>query len=91
MAVKYLAKYCLELTQKHGHAAKWVLRYLKQNIDKSLYIVPKGELKLTAYAQANFGSDPLTKQSTTGMAIYLAGVLVHWKSVRQHFISLTDG
>lgn len=36
MSVNFLAKFCHQPTNKHWHAAKWVLRYLKQTIDKAI-------------------------------------------------------
>lgn len=62
---------------------------MKETQEKGFYVTPDTELLITAYADANFGNDPVTRKSVTGIAIYLGNALVHWKSVRQHFIALS--
>lgn len=89
MACNLLARASSQPKQKHWLAAKRVLRYLKQTIDLSLYLEPKGGLSLTAYVDANFASDTETRKSTSGMTLFLAGALVGWKTVKQRHVLLS--
>lgn len=46
-------------------------------------------MKLSAYTDASFAADPATRQSTSGMAIFLSNALIGWKLIRQKHLSLT--
>ncbi|XP_066477869.1 uncharacterized protein [Tiliqua scincoides] len=86
MVCNLLARASNQPTQRHWLAAKHILRYLKQTIDMSLYLEPKGDLRLTAYVDASFAADTETRQSTSGMALFLAGALIGWKTVKQRHV-----
>ncbi|XP_060103354.1 uncharacterized protein LOC132577579 [Heteronotia binoei] len=73
MATNQLARAVKEPRQCHWIAAKHVLRYLKHTLELSLYITPVKDLKVHAYADASFASDQSTRQSTTGLAIFMGG------------------
>ena len=87
IAVNLLSRNVCKPNEKHWQSAKRVLRYLK---NKQLYLEPKGELTIIAYADANYGSDIITRRSTSGMTVHLGGSLVNWKTARQKFISLSS-
>ena len=90
IAVNLLARNVSKPTERHWQAAKRVLRYLKETQNKELNLEPKGELRITAYADANYGNDVVTRRSTSGITVHLGGSIVNWKTARQKFISLSS-
>lgn len=84
-----LARMSSQPTQKNWLAAKRILRYLKQTIDLTLYLIPTENMELTAFVVASFASDTTTRQSTSGLTVFLAGSLMGWKSTTQRNIALS--
>jgi hypothetical protein len=74
-------------SKKHCQLPAHVFRYVKKTIDLCDVYGGKdynlGDLKLTAYADAAFADGPLTRYSTGGHVVTLAGGPVFWKSKRQ--------
>ena len=51
---------------------------------------PLTDLNLRTYADASFADDPLTRYSTGGHVIFIAGGPVLWKSKKQTFVTLSS-
>ena len=62
-------------TTTHWAAVKLILRYLKSTSDHGLVYKP-GELRLTAYADADYTGDSNDRRYTRGYCIYLGNNLV---------------
>lgn len=67
-------------------AVKRILRYIKGTIQQGLHFV-SGPLNLTAFANADWASDPVDRRSTTGFAIFLGHNLVSWCAKKQHTVA----
>lgn len=46
--------------------------------------------KLTAYVDSDFADDQDDRRSTTGVALFLAGGPVYWRSVKQTVVALSS-
>ncbi|GJY60089.1 ribonuclease H-like domain-containing protein [Tanacetum coccineum] len=99
----YQRKYYLELLHEYGllaarpvdipllentilNALK-VLRYLKGSPGCEVQFYKNSDLKLTAYADANWAKCPKTRKSVTGFCVFLGKTLISWKSKKQATIS----
>ena len=61
-------------------ACKRVLRYLKETQDYGLKFVKEGELKVTTFTDADWGSDLNDRRSTGAYCVYLGNNLISWSS-----------
>ena len=65
--------------ESHSEAVKCIIKYLRRT--KDLFLVYGGEeLKLQAYTNSSFQSDPDDSRSTFGFMFTLNGGAVSWKS-----------
>ena len=86
-AVNILSRYAASPQLSHLVAEMRVLRYLQGTKTLCLRMQPRGS-KLTAYADADWGSDKTTRKSTTGVLMQLGGSTVAWKTRKQSVIAL---
>lgn len=85
--VSKLSRYFNEPTEDHYNAAKRVLRYLQGTKDHGLvYFANNDDLKV--YVDADWGSDPENRKSTTGYVIKYQGSPISWKSKKQQTVAL---
>ena len=86
-SVSRLARYTHNPGPEHFQAAKEVLRYLAGTIDYAIKyeFANDGDksLRLLAYADADYGTDPDNARSTTGYVVLAGGGPISWKSARQ--------
>ncbi|SNX85370.1 related to retrotransposon protein [Melanopsichium pennsylvanicum] len=84
-AVGVLAQYMTQPSKEHFDAAQKVLHYLNQMQDICLrYGARKGEEQLLAHSNANWASNLTTqRKSSSGLAVFVHGSLVAWKSALQ--------
>ncbi|GJZ70827.1 hypothetical protein Tco_0634678, partial [Tanacetum coccineum] len=75
-AVCMYARYHAKPTEKHLHAVKWIVRYLKGTSDMGLWYSKDSCITLTAYADADHAECQDTRRSTSGSAQLLGGKLV---------------
>ncbi|GJU01657.1 hypothetical protein Tco_1111995 [Tanacetum coccineum] len=71
-AVCMYARYQAKPTEKHLHAVKWIVRYLKGTSDMGLWYLKDSCITLTAYADADHAECQDTRRSTSGKAEYIA-------------------
>ena len=75
-AVNKVSQFMASPMQPHWLACKRVLRYLKETIDYGLSFKKSFSFDLIAYSDADWGSDPDDRRSTSGYCIYLGDNLV---------------
>jgi len=73
----------------HWAAAKRVLRYLKETINRQL-IYRKDDLQLRGFMDADWGNCPLDRCSYTGSAFVLSGAVITWESRKQRTVALSS-
>ncbi|CAM9000356.1 unnamed protein product [Rhodiola kirilowii] len=61
-------------------AVKRILRYLKGTDDLCLFYPKEGDLRLTAYTDADYAGCKTDRKSTSGMAQFLGPCLISWGS-----------
>ncbi|GKD09074.1 retrovirus-related pol polyprotein from transposon TNT 1-94 [Tanacetum coccineum] len=96
-------KYCLELLHEYGLLAAKpvdipfpentdfkVLRYLKGSPSLGLRFNKCSDLKLRAYADADWAKYPKTRKSVTKYCIFLGNSVVSWKSKKQATLSISS-
>ena len=71
----------------HWQACKRVLRYLQSTANYGLQFYNYGSLNLTAFSDANWGSDLDDRRSVGGYCVYLGNSLISWSSKKQHIVS----
>ena len=72
----------------HMHAANMLLRYLKHTIGQGILFRANSDTKLHAYVDADWGSCPESRRSTTGFCIFLGNSLVSWKAKSRKTVSM---
>ncbi|KAJ9552816.1 LOW QUALITY PROTEIN: hypothetical protein OSB04_016861 [Centaurea solstitialis] len=60
-----------------------ILRYLRGTQFQSLLFPSTSSLKLSAYSNGSWDSDPSDRKSTTGFCIFLGDSLISWKSKKR--------
>ena len=89
-ATAYLGRFLDKPTAAVWKAAKRILRYIKntKNLKLTFHRSDK-ENAITAYADADWGSDKIDRKSVSGMAIYHNGNLISWSSKKQQTVALS--
>ncbi|KAE9268938.1 hypothetical protein PF001_g29444 [Phytophthora fragariae] len=92
-ALSQLCRFVAKPSHKHVGALKRVLRYLAGTENYGItYTRQAAELKsvvLEGYCDSDWGNDPETRKSTTGLVFTLAGGAVSWMSRRQTIVALS--
>ncbi|GJV27775.1 ribonuclease H-like domain-containing protein [Tanacetum coccineum] len=86
LTTKFLIKNLGPL-QSHFKAALRVLRYLKGSPSCGFQFYRNQDLKLKAYADADWAKCPKTRKYVTGFHVFLGKTLMSWKSKKQATIS----
>ncbi|CAM8926921.1 unnamed protein product [Rhodiola kirilowii] len=82
------ARFHADPRETYVKAVKKILRYLKGTYDLCLFYPRGGELRLTAYTDADYAGCKTDRKSTSGMAQYLGPCLISWhqrSSPQLHF------
>lgn len=88
-AVGYLSQFNESFTEIHWKAAKRVLRYLKGTLHLSLAF-KRSNLDVTAYADADWGSNHVDRKSYTGYVFKIGESIVSWESRKQKTVALSS-
>ena len=87
-AVGALAKYMAKPAPSHWSVAKHVLRYLAGTLDYGITFGGAAPTpNLTGFCDADYGSDPDTRRSTTGYVFVLNGGAISWASRLQKTVA----
>ncbi|CAM8911618.1 unnamed protein product [Rhodiola kirilowii] len=73
--------------ETHVKAVKRILRYLKGTDDLCLFYPKGGDLRLTAYTDADYAGCKTDRKSTSGMAQFFGPCLISWGSKKQSSIA----
>jgi hypothetical protein len=90
LAVHVISKHLLSHGPEHFAAIKKILRYLQFTKDKGIHVKKNGVNTVEAYFDATWASDPKTRKSVTGVAIFHNGVLVAYYAKEQKSVSLSS-
>ncbi|KAJ9566549.1 hypothetical protein OSB04_002515 [Centaurea solstitialis] len=85
--VHVVSQFVTAPTTVHWGAVLRILRYLRGTQFQSLLFPSTSSLKLSAYSDASWDSDPSDRKSTTGFCIFLGDSLISWKSKKQDVVS----
>ncbi|CAM8980299.1 unnamed protein product [Rhodiola kirilowii] len=83
------ARFQADPRETHVKAVKRILRYLKGTDDLCLFYPTGGDLRLTAYTDADYAGCRTDRKSTSGMAQFLGPCLISWGSKKQSSIALS--
>ncbi len=86
-AVTKLAQHSANPSEEHLQKALYICRYLQGTRDYHLEYDGSSGLGLSAFVDADWGSDPNTRRSQTGYVIRLAGGAFSWVSRAQKTIA----
>ncbi|GKA26644.1 hypothetical protein Tco_0712753 [Tanacetum coccineum] len=84
------ARYQAKPTEKHLHAVKRILKYLRGTINRGLWYPKDSFIALTAYADADHAGCQDTRRSTSGSMQLLGDRLVSWSSKRQKSAAISN-
>lgn len=87
-SVIFLSRFLEKPTQQVWNAARRIVRYLKGTVNLNLtYETSNENFEITAYTDADWGSDQLDRKSVSGCAIFLNKNLVTWISKKQNVVA----
>ena len=86
-AVNKLTQKMIAPRQSDAAAADRVFRYLAGTKANGLLFGRNSSIPISAYADADWGSDPTDRKSITGWMVMLNGDIVSWASKKQRVVS----
>ncbi|CAN6462919.1 unnamed protein product [Victoria cruziana] len=89
-AVHTISQFQQKPTSVHMGAAMRIVRYIKNSINKGLFLSSSSKLELIAYTDADWGGDPNNRRSTTGFCVFLGDSLISWRCKKQIKVSLSS-
>src|SRR5216684_7355651 len=89
-AVTKLSQFASNPTEKHLGKALYICHYLLGTPNYALVYNGPGNGRLLAYADSDWASDPITRKSTSGYIVKLAGAVCSWNTHAQKTIALSS-
>lgn len=89
-AVNLLARFSSAPTKRHWKGIKHILRYLRGNVDLSLFYSNNSKQELIGYADAGHLSDPHKAKSQTGYVFTNNGTAISWRSQKQTLVTTSS-
>lgn len=86
-AVNKLCQFSSAPWTAHLAALYRVLQYIKGTVGQGLFYSATEDLHLTGFADADWGTCPDSRRSTTGFTMFLGPSLISWRSKKQHIVS----
>lgn len=86
-SVNKLSQFMHNPLDDHWQGVKRILRYLAGTKTMGLQLLPTSHPRLTALCDADWGSDPVDRRSTSGFCIYFGPNLISWVSKKQPIVS----
>lgn len=86
-SVNKLAQFMLAPTLANMRACDRIFRYLAGTKDKGLLFGRRGDAALTAWSDADWGSDKTDRKSQTGWIACVWGDLISWASKKQKVVA----
>src|SRR5712671_2127068 len=89
-AVTKLSQFASNPTEEHLEKALYICHYLLETPNYALvYNGPRND-RLLAYADSDWASDPITRKSTSGYVVKLAGAVFSWNTHVQKTVALSS-
>ncbi|KAE8657482.1 hypothetical protein F3Y22_tig00116994pilonHSYRG00013 [Hibiscus syriacus] len=85
-AVNKVCQFMQSPRNSHFQAVKRILRYLQGTADYGLRFRASSRMSLTGFADADWGSNPDDRCSTTGYCIFFGGNPISWSSHKQQVV-----
>ncbi|GKA00150.1 copia protein [Tanacetum coccineum] len=82
-APMHVSRYQAKPIEKHLHAVKWIIGYLRGTTNLGLWYSKDTNIALTTYADADHVECQDTRKSTSGSAQFLVDRLVSWSLKKQ--------
>jgi hypothetical protein len=86
-AVQHLSQFVSKPLVPHYNAAMHILKYLKSDPAKGIFLSASSSLKISAFADSDWATCPETRKSITGFCVLLGSSLISWKSKKQNTVS----
>src|SRR4051812_36730980 len=86
-AVHVVSQFVALPTTVHWAAVLHILQYLRGTLFQSLFFPSTSTLKLRAYSDADYSSDPIDRKSVTSFCIFLSDSFISLKSKKQSIVS----
>lgn len=90
-SVNKVCQFMAHPLETHWKAVKRILRYLKGTLEYGLELRPAAHpsspFALSAFSDADWGSDPDDRRSTSGYCIYFGQNLISWSSKKQTLVA----
>lgn len=88
-AVNVLSRFNQNPGPKHWIAVKHVLRYLRGSSKQKLHYKRDANLEVVGYCDADWGSDPEQRKSTSGYVFLASGGAISWSCKKQPTVALS--
>lgn len=89
-AVNFFSRYQEKATEQHWLQLKRILRYLRGTTDiKLVYKFNSTALPISAFVDADWGSDIIDRKSTSGYVLFVFDCPILWQSKKQSIVALS--